>query len=200
MPCGSKSTAWRSRSCDLRASAMAASVSARLCRSWSRAAGGCGARANRDLRRCRPLRAAGLRFRFSVFLDPKLNFTRPSRAQRTQVLLQVSERNVISGSLVLRRRALPWPGAATFCLFARRDQSRQARRTCLLVATGERGDAKTCTLLESIPERSSACLQQPSASRSEHEFWSTQDRVIVPLKIALQRRKCTTFARCPRCA
>ena len=74
---------------------MAASASARLCTSWSRSTGGCGARANRGLRGCRPLLASTLRFRFSAFLDPKLNFTRPSRAQRPQVLEQVYEKKVI---------------------------------------------------------------------------------------------------------
>ena len=104
MPCGRMSIAWRSRSCDLRASAIAASASARLRVSSSvSTAAFCGFARVGD-RSVTQVSAA--RFRFVVFPGLKLNFTRPTRARRPQVFGQVSERKVIMGLSAADRSAM----------------------------------------------------------------------------------------------
>lgn len=86
--------AWRSRSWDLRASAIAASASARLRRTSSRPASA-RVHAKRGLRAFRPARASPPCFPCLAFRNPKLNFTRLGHARRPQALGQVSEKKVI---------------------------------------------------------------------------------------------------------
>ena len=120
--------AWRRRSWDLRASAIAASASARLRRISSRSERVRDARGKRGLRGNRPARARALPFRFLAFRDPKPNFTRPNRAQWAVVLGQVSERKVILGDRARQDRALRTPRARLSCLFARRKRARWRAR------------------------------------------------------------------------
>lgn len=137
--------AWRRRSWDLRASAIAASASARLRRTSShpeRAR----ARAKRRLRAFRPARASTPCFRFFAFRDSKLNFTRPSRALRPPALGQVSEKKVILPGAFRTRRSL----RACFRAAAHGGGRAQTRSGA---AISDRSGAKLRARLNQFPNR-----------------------------------------------
>jgi hypothetical protein len=174
--------AWRSRSCDLCASAIAASASARLCKSSSvsmretrRFAGG--------LREDPAAQVSADRFRLLVFRDPKLNLPRPTRAQRSQLVRQVSEKTIILGAPAVRLTLIE-PHKLHICSCLRgaaapagaTDPSRG--RYCRTV-----WHKNTRSLCIHSRHRSD-CIQAGLIRTASHEFWSIQHTVIAVLREA----------------